>query len=154
MTFLASGSAASAESSLSSLSYPPNAPNAGAGVGAGRFLLVSDVFSGPDGSFWPDDAGWRGSAKGSAGDGVAVGSDVVLDSDGQPKSLTFVSFFLITPFSRDLTFFLEGTWALLDLEADDSDATVESAFDRCDVSSVGDGIGPDLFCIRLRYRYQ
>lgn len=92
----------------------------------------------------------RGSATGVAGDGVEAGADVILDSVTGPASFTFASFFLITPLSSDLTVFLEGAETLFGLEADGSGTAVGAAFGRCGGgSSVGDGIGADLCCIRL-----
>jgi hypothetical protein len=107
LTFLVSGSPASAAES--SLSYPPNAPSAGAGVGAERFLLVSDV------------AGAFGivvvvalADAGVAGAGVAVSTGVGFVSDGDFESLTLLSFFFITPLSRDLTVFFGGAVEVCD----------------------------------------
>jgi hypothetical protein len=114
LTFLASGSPASAaESSLSSLSYPPNTPSAGAGVGAERFLLVSDV-AGALGIVAVVAAIEPFVNAGVAGAGVAVSSGVAFDSDGDFESLTLLSFFFITPLSRDLTVFFGGVVAVFD----------------------------------------
>lgn len=96
-----------------------------------------------------DGAVGRGSATGVADDGVEAGADVVLDSEMGPASFTFASFFFITPLSSDLTVFLGGAETLFGLEADGSEAAAGAAFGRCGGSSVGDGIGADLFCIRL-----
>lgn len=114
LTFLAPGSAVSsaAESSLSSLSYPPKAPNAGADTGAGRFLLVSDVGGGFGDTVMVDATVGPVSAADVAGEGAADSTGVVFGSDTGFKSLAFMSFFLITPLSSDLTVFFGGAVAL------------------------------------------
>lgn len=112
-TFLASGSSAdTAESSLSSLSYPPNAPKAGAAAGAERFLLVSDVAV-AFGIVAVVAAVVRLAGAGGAGE-EAISTGVVFKSrEGDSETLTFVSFFFITPLSSDLTVFFGGSVEVL-----------------------------------------
>lgn len=93
LAFFDSGSPSEASLASLSLSYPPSAPSVGAGAGAGLFLLLLSGAGGTDGL-----AGWSLTGAFVAG---AVGPDSVV-------SLGLGSFFLMTPFNSDLTFFLVG----------------------------------------------
>lgn len=114
--------------SLSSLSYPPKTPSAG----ADRFLLL---LSGAETDAL---AGFLADAT------VAGGFDT-----GSTDSFVLVSFFLMTPFNNDLTFLLDGAAGAGAGFADATEGTTGASAGAVR-SSIGGSINPPcLLCSRL-----